>query len=274
MQQFITLLKDNLTSALKSKKALVFLALYLILFSLVINGIKEFQQEFFAELAIQQATTPELMPLFFEVMGRFSTNSGEFIGALFTIPPYSLQLFAVTLFGTPILLLMVHYDKLAQEISDGTYRYLLFRTSRAKIYWAKWGSAVLEITLVTFLATLFAVVYGHFSLSFFQTGEIFAASMRFWLAGLPFLIAFSSLVLMFSVMVRRPFTALLLSASAVVISALLLIWVPDISPFYWENWKGFFLPGTPLMIKSILIYLGYAALFSSIGFAVFRWRDL
>lgn len=273
MHPFFILITDNLKSALKSKKAIVFLALYLILFSLVVYAIKEFQREFFQQLALQQ--NPNLTPLFFEAIKQFlRLNNDAFINALFSIPPYSLQLFAVTLFATPVLLLLVHYDKLAQEASDGTFRYLLFRTGRAQIYWAKFASIVIEIALVTFLATIFAVLYGHFSLPFFQTKEVLKASFHFWWVGLPFLISFSSLVLLFSAMVKRPFSALLLSALAVIGAALIMIWWPQLSPFYLEYWKGFFLPGTSLMFKSILIYLGFTSLFSSLGFWVFKKKDL
>lgn len=273
MSQFLVLIGDNLKNALKSKKAIVFLALYLILFSLLVYAIKEVQRQFFTQLAMQG--NPEVTPMFFEVMkGFLRLNSDEFIKALFSLPVYSLQLFSVTLFGTPILLLLVHYDKIAQEISDGTYRYLLFRTSRAKIYWSKFASVAIEITIVTFLATLFAIVYGHFSLNFFQTEEVIRASLRFWLAGLPFLFSFSALVLMFSAMVKRPFSALLLSAATIICAALVMIWTPEVSPFYLEYWKGFFLPGTPLMLKSVMIYLGFTALFSGAGFLIFKNRDL
>lgn len=271
MRSFFALLRDNLSHALKSKKALVFLILYLTVFSVVVYGIKELQKEFFQQLTLH----PGVTPVFFNLLKEFlKLNSDQFIQALFSIPPYSLQLFAVTLFGTPLLLLLVNYDKLAQEISEGSFRYLLFRTSRAHIYWAKFASMALEIAFVTFIATLLAVLYGHFSLPFFQTAKVFKSSLIFWLAGLPFLVSFSALILLFSAGVKRPFSALLLVALALIASAVVMIWAPQLSPFYLEYWKGFFLPGTPLMLKSVLIYLGFCALFSGVGFLIFKKRDL
>ncbi len=178
------------------------------------------------------------------------------------------------LLGTPALILMIHYDKLAQENYDGTFRYYLFRTSRAKIYWSKFASALAEIALITLTATLIAVLYGHFKLDNFDTLKVLGYSLKYWLAGITPLLAFSSMVFMFSSWVKRPFLALLLSAATVIGAGVIMNWYPWMSPFNLDYWKGLFVPGTQLMLNSVLIYLGYTALFSTLGFLIFKKRDL
>jgi len=88
------------------------------------------------------------------------------------------------------------------------------------------------------------------------------------------LITFSSLVYLFSAWVKRPFLALLFSSLATITALVILIWVPELSPFNLHYWKGFFIPGTTIMLRSVLIYLGFTAVFLGTGFLIFKKRDL
>lgn len=275
MNQFFTLLKDNLAHALKSKKTVIFVILYVAVFGLIVHGILEAQHYLLEQIALQGGMDPELYRQTYNFLfDMLQIQSNAIVQKMATVPLYSIELFAVTIVGTPLLILLIYYDKLAQEQADGTFRYFLFRTGRSQLYWAKYASMVIEIALLTLIATLLAVLYGHYSLSFFQTSEVLRASLTYWLTGLTPLITFASMVFMFSALVRQPFLALLLSVATLIGSAILLAWLPQLSPFYLEYWKGFFLPGTDLLLKSIFIYLIFTLACSLIGFFIFRRRNL
>jgi len=275
MHHFFILLKDNLIQALKSKKTLLFLVLYLCTFGLIVHGIKEAQKELFIRLAEQGGVDPALYRMGFNFAIEFlDIHGNDIIQKFLTIPLYSIELFGVLLFGTPFLILLIHYDKIAQEASDGTYRYFLFRTSRAAIYWSKFFSALIEIALITLVATILAVIYGQLTLPYFDLWEVAKASLIYWLMGLIPLLTFSSLVILCSSWVKRPFIALLLPGVAVLGAIIIMIWYPELSPFYLDYWKGLFLPGTTLMWKSIGIYLGITTAISSLGYLIFRKREL
>ena len=275
MYQFFILLKDNLLHALKSKKTIIFLILYLAVFALIVHALKEAQKELFEQLALNGGLDMDLYREGYNFLfDLLKIESNEIIQKMATVPLFSIELLAVLLLGTPLLILLVYYDKLAQETADGTFRYFLFRTSRAKLYWAKFASMVIEIGILTFLATLLAVLYGYLTLDFFPLKPIFNASVTYWLAGLTPLITFASLVFMLSALVKQPFLALLFSGVAVIAALIMLAWIPEISPFNLDYWKGFFLPGTSYMVKSVFIYLGFTTLCAGTGFIIFKKRDL
>lgn len=275
MTQFLTLLKDNLSHALKSKKTIIFVILYVAVFGLIVHGILEAQRYLLEQIALQGGLDPELYRETYNFLfDMLQIQSNAIVQKMATVPLYSIELFAVMIIGTPLLILLIYYDKLAQEQADGTFRYFLFRTSRTKLYWAKYASMIIEIALLTLIATLLAVLYGHYSLNFFQTAEVLKASLTYWLTGLTPLITFASMVFMFSALVRQPFLALLLSVATLIASVVLLAWLPHLSPFYLDYWKGFFLPGTDLLFKSISIYLIFTLICSLTGFFIFKRRNL
>lgn len=275
MQSFFILLKDNLAHALKSKKTIIFVILYVAVFGLIVHGILEAQRYLLEQIALQGGLDPELYRESYNFLfDMLQIESNAIVQKMATVPLYSIELFAVTIIGTPLLILLIYYDKLAQESADGTFRYFLFRTSRAKLYWAKYLSMVIEISLLTLIATLLAILYGHYSLNFFQTAEVLKASLAYWLTGLTPLITFASMVFMFSALVRQPFLALLLSGVAIIAALIMLALAPKLSPFYLDYWKGFFLPGTSLMTHSIFIYLIFATICAAIGLLIFKKRDL
>lgn len=275
MNAFFILLKDNLLHTLKSRKTLIFLGLYVAVFGLIVHAINEAQRELFQRLAEQGGMNQMLYIQGYNFLfDLLEIESNAIVQKMATIPFYSIQLFAILLLGTPLLILMIYYDKLAQETSEGTFRYFLFRVSRARLYWAKFASMIIEVALLTLLATLLAILYGHFSLNFFQTSEILKWSLTYWLAGLTPLLTFASMVFMFSTLVKQPFFALLLSVVTLVGAAMMLGWIPELSPFYLDYWKGFFLPGTDFMLKSILIYLIFMTTCALVGFFIFKKRDL
>ena len=275
MRHFFILLKDNLIQALKSKKSILFLVLYLAIFGLIVHGIKEAQKEILLQLGEQGGIDPALSRVGFNFAVEFlDIRNNDIIQQFLSIPFYSIQLFGVLLLGTPFLIQLIHYDKIAQEVSDGTFRYQLFRTSRGNIYWAKVASALIEIAIITFIATVLAVLYGELTLTYFEFWDVMKASLTYWLMGLVPLLTFSSLVLFFSAWVKRPFIALLLPGIAVLAAFIMMAWYPHFSPFHIDYWKGFFLPNTHLMWKSIGIYLGITAVISSAGYLIFKRKDL
>jgi ABC-type transport system involved in multi-copper enzyme maturation permease subunit len=276
MGNFLILVKDHLASSIRTKKGIILLLLYLAVFALVAYGFFQVHNLINKELNSRGISEEQrtFVIFFAENALRQSNAVQEFVDFLLRVPFINIALFLVTLIGTPFLILLLSYDKISQEVYDGTLRYLLFRTSRLKIYLAKFLSAAIEIGVITFIALLIALVWGSFKLNNFDFSESFGYGMRFWLIAQPFLWISIAFVLIFSSLFRKPFHALLCSCLGLLGLAILPHWVDYVSPFDSFYLKGLFVNFSPKLYLSLGFFCFFAALFLGIGFSIFNKKDL
>ena len=274
MRSYYILFIDDLRHALRQKRQWLAMMIFLIIFALAVYVFNEVQGHLIRETLQFEGGLFLAQRNYEFVAGLIQGSPQEVTGQLSSIPVFSTQLFLITLLIVPFLIIILHYNKMASEISRKTTRFLLIRGSRASIYWAKFSSVVVEIILITFIITMIALLYGHLRLDFFVWGDVLPISLKYWLASLPPLVGFGSLVFMFSSVVKRPFMALLWPLLFVLLGGILLAWKPELSPFYIEYWKGLFLLEGPALRNAILIFLGLTTLFSTAGYLVFKQKDL
>jgi len=274
VKKFWIIVKDNLINSIRSKKAIIFLALYFIIFWLIMYVFIEIQ-EYFDAFTKHGVNNPEIkrnIKWFVRLM--LNSTNNELINHLMSVPFFNIGLFILTLSGTPLLILIAKYDVLNQEIYDGTIRFFLFRVSRMKIYFAKYLSSMLEFAILTFFALIVSVIWAVIALPRLNFLHSFYAGIKFWLVSQLFLSVFVSLTLMISVLIRKPFISLLLSFLGLLIFILLTIWFNYISPLNSLYLKGLFYGVSLELLISAIGYITFSAIFLSIGAFVFQRKNL
>lgn len=287
MANFFVLLQDHLINSLRTKKALIFLCLYLGVFGLIAYGLFQAQNFINKELDAQGISESQR-----EAVLNFSRRAvnqldfgqqEELINFLINIPFLNIMLFAVTIFGTPFLILILNYDKISQEIYDGTLRYLLFRTSRLEIFLAKFLSGVIETAVITFTALFLALLWGSTQIEKFDFVKSFFHGVRFWFIAQVFLAIFVAFSLLFSSLFKKPFHALLTSFIGFCVMGLIPLFaelhtLPSearfLSPFENFYMQGMLFDFSPQLYQSLGFFGLFTAIFLGIGYAIFYRKDL
>lgn len=273
---FLILTWDNLKNSLRTKKALIFLVLYLLVFGLIVYAFFHLQEEIERQIREQGISNiqKEFMMEFSRSVIREKADDNAIVEFLFDVPPLNIMMFFISLIGTPLLLFILNYDKISQEIYDGTIRYLLFRASRFQIFFSKFLSSLLECSAVTFAALILGVLWASIR---FETVN-FAVSMnygiRYWLIAQFFLAAFVAFSLMASAIFKKPFTSLIVCFVGYVAMPVIPFYVSYISPYDQAYFPGLFLNNSPQLSSSLGIYLIFTAIFLTIGYTIFKRADL
>ncbi|MDP2629506.1 MAG: ABC transporter permease subunit [Candidatus Harrisonbacteria bacterium] len=276
MRNFWILTLDNFKSSLRTKRVLIFLVLYFLVFAVITHVFFEYQQQFGTRMA-QQGITPlqlELLSIFAEGILGNGQETNAVLQFIFRVPPVNMLLFFVSLIGTPLLIFITNYDKISQEIYDGTVRYLLYRASRFQIFFAKFFSSMLECSVITLLATVLGVLWAsmRFQSVIFSTGIEYG--VRYWFIAQFFLAVFVALTLMASALFKKPFTALVFVFCAYVAMPIIAYYIPYISPFDSNYFEGLFFNTSQRLVLSLGAYTVFTTLFLSIGYSIFNRKDL
>jgi ABC-type transport system involved in multi-copper enzyme maturation permease subunit len=277
MRTFLILVWDNLKNSLRTRKAFVFLLFYLLVFGLIAYGFFTIQENI--DTQIQQQHVSGLQKSFMLNFGRTvianATDDSAVVQFLFLVPLINIVFFFVSLIGTPLLIFILNYDKIAQEVYDGTIRYILFRASRFQIFFAKFTSSMIECSLITFIALVLGVLWGSIR---FPHSVHFDASMsygiRYWVIAQFFLATFVALSLMASAIFKKPFVALIFCFTCYVLMPGIPLVVRFVSPYDHLYFEGLFFHNSPELIFSLAVYTAYAALLLTTGYQIFKRKDL
>lgn len=276
MNTFAVLVWDNLKNSFRTKKALIFLVLYLLVFGLITYGFFRIQEDI--ERQMMEQGISELQRHFLNSFARtFITQQADnsaIASFLFSVPAINIVLFFVSLIGTPLLLFILNYDKVSQEVYDGTIRYVLFRASRFQIFFAKFLSGLIECALITLVALVLGILWGSIKFKSVDFGTSISFGLRYWVIAQFFLIAFIALSLMTSSIFKKPFISLIVAFISYVAMPIIPLFLSYVSPYDRAYFEGLFFPLSAELIFSIGIYLAYAAVFLITGFLIFKRKDL
>lgn len=276
MKIFWILTWDNLKNSLRTRKAIIFLVLYLLVFGLITYAFFHTQEVIETQIREQGISQVQqgFMSGFAHSILSNKTENSSVVDFIFGVPPINMVLFFISLIGTPLLLFILNYDKISQEIYDGTIRYILFRASRFKVFFAKFFSSLIECSVITFAALILGILWG--SLRFQSVNFIYSMQIgvRYWLIAQFFLAAFIAFSLMASAIFKKPFIALIFSVSGYIAMAVIPFFIPYISPYDKLYFQGLFLPNSLELLLSLFEYGLYTAIFLTIGYQIFKRADL
>jgi len=207
--------------------------------------------------------------------------------SLLAVPPLALFYGWLALTFTPVLVILLSAPRVAEEVSTGSVRYVMFRAARSHWCVGKFIGQALQVLAALLLSAISAWVVGMCCLTGFQpvatAGAMLLFALKAWIYALPFL----GLALGVSQVCTSPNLALVFGfVSLVALSILSSIsrwlagpgwrrmWtvVSALTPGghkgdLWWNDSGHLLP-------AVAILLALAAGYSWAGYARFSRRDL
>lgn len=275
MRKLLILVLDDLLGSFRSKKAILFLVLYLGIFFAFYYGFIRLEGKIVGELENRGFHEPTRRAASAAVTGVLrEKDDTKIVDFLLAAPYFNTAIFVLSIFCTPGLILLLRYDVPVREIGDGTLRFLTFRVSRSGFLLARFLGGVLEFALITLAAHAAAIVWVKIQVPLFPAGVSWRAGFFFWLRLQFFFSVFIALAILVSVTARRPILSLLLSVLAVLALFFLPLWTDYLSPFDIKYISGLFSgPGFPFY-RTLGAYLGFAALFFGVGVLIFRRKNL
>lgn len=190
------------------------------------------------------------------------------------LPPLVLTILYTSTFAIPILIILVGYNRIAEDVSSRYTRYVLQRIHR--------GAYLAGKIIGHFLVCFTAVVLVHVLLlglakayDIFDLGRTVQAMPRIWLGMACFVLAYVSYTVMFSSLLQPPFLVLLIASMGLFLIRF-LTWVLS---FFWaplgELWLGVWdVRLWALEPAAIGVFLGYAVVFIALSQLALRRRDL
>ncbi len=275
MKHICILIYDNLKHSITNKKSLIFLVLYLGVFFLIASFFLKIQKEIYDQMAIQGISDTMQRGMTQFVTNILRTQNNELLDYLINTPFINFIIFLVTIFGTPILIVIIKYDIFAQDIYDGSIRFLLFRTTRFKIFISKLISSIIEISIITFIAFISIIVWAKIQINGFDILKSIYSGTNLWVISQVFLTIFISLCCLTSIIVKKPFSSLLVACIIILGFLILPIWFDWVSPFNVYYLRGiFYSPGSKKFVFSVFSYLVFTLGFLVSSFVVFNNKDL
>ena len=270
MKHFLALFTDSFLGDLRSKRLIVFLILYLGVFGLLMYLFLQIQTTVSQEIVEQGISPMEQDFIRFFLIGIIRGGAGDagmtVVRFVENTPFLNVALLVVATYGTPILLGILNYDKISQEIYDGSIRFKLYRTKRSTFYLAKFFSSFAISLVATGIALLATLAWAQLSIPQFNGGEALTVGLRLWVMSNLFLMVFLALFIAFSSWFTKSFTALSVCIVAYITLLLLPFWVPWISPYdsrymlpmFSPHLENLWLPiGSFTFMTVTLLYLGY-----------------
>jgi ABC-type transport system involved in multi-copper enzyme maturation permease subunit len=268
MRKLLILIFDGLAGFFRSKRAILFLVLYLGIFFLFCSGFIRAEAKITGELDRQGVNEPARTAVSKMVQDILrERDEHRIVDFLLTLPFFNTALFVLSIFGTPGLILLLRYDTPAREIREGTMRFFTFRVSRTTWLLARFLGGVVEFALITLAAHCAAIGWAAAAIPGFPAAAGFWAGLQFWLRLQLFFAVFISLSLLVSTAVPKPFLSLPLAAAAVLLLLILPAWTDYLSPFDLHYVGGLFSPPSLPLYRA----LGACGAFSLIFFGAAAW---
>jgi len=191
---------NELVDALRSRRALVVLVLYVAMAMLTtnwaINLLEKLENEVGDLLQLDAGATTGAISTAIWKSERFrrmvaqGTGDASLVEDLIGTPPIALIYGALAFFYTPLLTVLVGSARIAEEVASGSARYALVRTSRSAWSTGKFLGQVALVGVALALSGMAAWGLAAFRMGVFEPGPTFAgmllAAARAWAFTIPY----------------------------------------------------------------------------------------
>jgi ABC-type transport system involved in multi-copper enzyme maturation permease subunit len=223
------------------------------------------RQAMFAEMLKSEEFRQNMSPVLTRMGGT------ELLDALASgqMPFVVLVVLLTSTFVLPVLVLIVGYDRVSDDLATKYSRFVLQRVRRGTYLAGKilghWGVVMIAVIVahLSLLAAGAALAEG------FETGKIARLLPTIWAGMALFLLCYVAFSALFSSLVTPPFAALALGAISLM--ALWFLSLNLLNGVWMGTWDmGLWVLSPP----ALLVFLAHALLLGSGAFAVLRWRDV
>ena len=191
----------DLWESVRSRKFLALLVIHLagamVATATFVEVLKELENTLAEQLAVASTDkagtmTQSLMESqqFQEVLANL-LHDPELAAELISVPPIALFYGWLALFGLPALVVFTSSDAISSELSTGSARFALFRTSRSAWAFGKLGGQALLMAIMVFAGAVGVWLVAAFTMASFEGAEtawwLLRLGARAWVYGFAFL---------------------------------------------------------------------------------------
>lgn len=191
----------DLFESVRSRKFLALLVIHLagamVATATFVEVLKEIENTLAEQLAVASTDkagtmTKSLMESeqFQEILANLLRDP-ELAAELVTVPPIALFYGWLALFGLPALVVFTSSDAISSELSTGSARFALFRTSRSAWAFGKLGGQSLLMAIMVFAGALGVWIVAYFTMASFDGPDtawwLLRLGARAWVYGFAFL---------------------------------------------------------------------------------------
>lgn len=304
----------ELWRAVRSAKAIILLALYLMFTAMVLVGLafafRQMQSNLDEQLALHggsiDAVQPQIDQLKHGFVGWLFGEDEALLGALAEVPLIVLLTFKITLYFLPLYIAIIGFDQISGEIGPRSIRYLTVRARRSSILWGKYLAQATLLGGLVLVVDVAVIGVARWLTPSFQAGVMATTFLKCWVAATVFSLSYVALSSFCSSLFRSPAVSLVFN-----IFALFGLWLVNkigegaAAVLAQEaaraqaageeaeapskiakvlSWFQYVSPSHysnnllhPHFLKflgSTAIYAGFAAAFLACGYTVLRRRDL
>jgi ABC-type transport system involved in multi-copper enzyme maturation permease subunit len=197
----VLIARNELADSARSRRVMVMVLLYFLgamaASAMFISGLHHIEGELAKSLGLTAASGGEGLTTLLWKSNRFREIMTRLVGdkalaeTLLAVPPLALFYGWLSCAFTPLLVMLTSSARIAEEISTGSARFLMFRTARAHWCLGKFLGQALQIFGALLLSALGAWLIGLLRMKSFEPGPtaayMFWFALKAWLYALPFL---------------------------------------------------------------------------------------
>lgn len=190
------------------------------------------------------------------------------------LPPMAMLVLQLTSWLLPLLILLVGYNRIAEDIHSRYTRYIMQRVHRGSYLSGKIiGHAVVCLVAVVAMQLVWLLVSSFYDL--YGADRMWMAAPRIWLGMVVYVFAYSAYTMMVSTVFGRPMSALLLGTMA-----MYAVWIGvNMASFFWTPlvrlWLSAWYPALwRLDPVGYVVFVAYGLIFILMAHLVLRRGDL
>lgn len=290
LRETLVIAGQDVKNALRSVKAIVFLALYALgalgsgaVVVWWIGKANKFVDQQISSLpthmsAAQIAEAKHKALL--QIMGHFVSDPKQ-VAYYIAIPVIVLFFFWVTRTFLPFLIALMSYDQVNGEVYNRSIRFTLLRSRRGSVVVGKIISNMVILLGITVVTNLLLVGLSAWLIPDFKVSSALLPLLRFWALTLPYALCFVAFLSLLSSLIRSPFVTVIVGFFGVLLMWLLLglcaVW--DLAhparwaiPFAYNDWLSSYLPSH--QIAGAAVFLGFGLLFAALSYLTLRMKDV
>ena len=290
LRETLVIAGQDVKNALRSVKAIVFLALYavgalgsgaFVVWQLArINKVADKQIASLATQLSPEQVAQAKHKLLLQALGHFISDPKQ-VAYYIAIPVIVLFFFWVTRTFLPFLISLMSYDQVNGEVYNRSIRFTLLRSRRGAFVAGKILSNMVVILGITVVTNLLLVGLSVWLIPDFKLSSAFLPLLRFWALTLPYALCFVGFLSLLSSLIRSPFVTVLVGFFGIVLMWLLylLFAVWDAVhvarwaiPFAYNDWLSSYLPSHQL--AGAAVFLGFGLLFAALSYLTLRVKDV
>jgi ABC-2 type transport system permease protein len=207
----------ELWRAVRSAKAIILLALYLMFTAMVLVGLafafRQMQSNIDEQLALHGASTDAVQPQIDQLkhgfVGWLFGEDEALLGALAEVPLIVLLTFKITLYFLPLYIAIIGFDQISGEIGPRSIRYLTVRARRSSILWGKYLSQATLLAGLVLVVDVAVIGVARWLTPSFQLGTMATTFLKCWVAATVFSLSYVALSSFCSSLFRSPAVSLI-----------------------------------------------------------------